>query len=49
LLAFMQMSLKSVSSNFMGEHKSVWHLKAIILKNIKRYIHEFDIFCKSFV
>jgi hypothetical protein len=23
LLAFMQMSLKSVSSNFMGEHKSV--------------------------
>jgi hypothetical protein len=32
----MQMSSKSVSNNFINEHKSVWHLKEIILKNIKK-------------
>jgi hypothetical protein len=26
----MQMGSKSVSNNFMSEHKSVWHLKEII-------------------
>jgi hypothetical protein len=34
----MEMSLRSVSNNFMSEHKIMWHLKEIILKNIKRYV-----------
>jgi hypothetical protein len=32
------MSSKSVSNNFISEHKSVLHLKEIIFKNINRYI-----------
>jgi hypothetical protein len=33
----MQLRLKNVSNNFTEEHKIVWDVKEIILKNIERY------------
>jgi hypothetical protein len=38
LLAVHVNELKSVYSNFMTEHNSVWRLKEIILNNVERYV-----------
>jgi hypothetical protein len=35
---------KSVCNNFMSEHKSVWHLKEIILNKIKKDMFDFKFY-----